>query len=183
MKIIRRSEFKSAPWKNGGGITHEIARLDGPHNILWRLSIADVSQDGPFSIFEGLTRSLTVITGQGMNLVDATGNLAHEVAPMQTITFSGEEALTGILRNGPCEDFNLIYDPRIFEAHVDQLNGGRVTTPSTIGATIGLLCIEGEINCGKHILDRHDFAYLDADDAAVELSSFSKALRVTLKNV
>ena len=80
MKIIRRSEFKSMPWKNGGGATHEIARNGQSEKILWRLSIADVTQDGPFSLFEGLRRSLTVIAGNGMGLHDAAGNVAHSAS-------------------------------------------------------------------------------------------------------
>ena len=182
MKIIRRSEFKSVPWKNRGGITHEIARQDGRQNLLWRISIAEVSQDGPFSQFVGLSRSLTVIAGTGMNLIDAAGNLAHTALPLQPITFSGDEPLQGALLDGPCQDFNLIYDARSMDARVDVLDDSRtglISPPK--GAMTGLLCIVGSIDCGAQILECHDFVFLDPNDEPLRLSPTSTALRVILK--
>jgi environmental stress-induced protein Ves len=63
MKIIPPSAFVTMPWKNGGGITHEILKQEHGGKLLWRLSIAEVASDGPFSLFPGLSRILTVIEG------------------------------------------------------------------------------------------------------------------------
>ena len=68
MKIIRFANLATAPWKNGGGVTREIARLDSDGAMVWRLSIADVAVEGPFSKFAGMQRILTVIEGAGMRL-------------------------------------------------------------------------------------------------------------------
>lgn len=184
MKIIRRSEFKSVPWKNRGGMTHEIAKEDGEQNILWRLSIAEVEQDGPFSLFAGLRRSLTVITGNGMDLCDAVGNVAHAAPLLQPITFSGNEVLKGVLRNGPCQDFNLIFDPKIFEGRVDIFEGRGATanlTPSN--TSTGLLCLGATMTCNGQLLNHHDFVFLNPADGTVKLSSLSKVLRVALKQL
>ena len=184
MKIIRRSEFKSVPWKNQGGVTHEIAKRENDQNILWRLSIAEVTQNGPFSLFDGLHRSLTVITGAGMDLHGASGNLVHEAPLLLPITFSGNDVLTGVLRNGPCQDFNLIFDPKHFEGRVDIIDTEDDTidiTPSDFST--GLLCLGDTMNCGGQILNQHDFAFLSPANRTVKLSSSSKVLRVTLRQL
>ncbi|MFT3672511.1 HutD family protein [Aestuariivirga sp.] len=74
MDIIRRSQFQTVPWNNGGGITHEVAREDEDGKLHWRLSLAEVGRDGPFSLFPGLARILTVIDGVGMDLGFAAGH-------------------------------------------------------------------------------------------------------------
>ena len=50
------SDVKASPWKNGGGVTREIAKgaAAGPDDDWgWRISIAEVERDGPFSTFPG----------------------------------------------------------------------------------------------------------------------------------
>ena len=74
----------TAVWKNGGGVTREIvaspegAPLDA---FDWRVSLADVSADGPFSSFPGVDRTLTVVEGAGMDLM--VGGEHHIVGSMQ----------------------------------------------------------------------------------------------------
>lgn len=68
--MIPYDTLVAAPWANGGGITREIAALRGAGGILWRISLADVDAEGPFSVFAGLRRILTVIEGAGMVLED-----------------------------------------------------------------------------------------------------------------
>ena len=69
--VLRAAEREAAPWKNGGGVTREVAAhpadsgLDGFH---WRVSLADVAQGGPFSVFPGVDRVITVVRGAGMVL-------------------------------------------------------------------------------------------------------------------
>ncbi|HAJ22213.1 MAG TPA: HutD-family protein, partial [Rhodospirillaceae bacterium] len=70
MKIFKAQDYKETPWKNGGGITREIALKEDEDGFLWRLSIADVRTDGPFSSFPDRHRILTVIAGVGMRLKD-----------------------------------------------------------------------------------------------------------------
>ncbi|MEC4600651.1 HutD family protein, partial [Burkholderia vietnamiensis] len=51
---IRGAALVASPWKNGGGVTREIAAyppgaaLDA---FAWRVSVADVGAGGPFSRF------------------------------------------------------------------------------------------------------------------------------------
>ncbi len=71
MRILRASEHKTMPWKNGGGVTVEIA-IHPPGASVdafdWRVSMATVAQDGPFSSFAGIDRTLAIIEGNGLAL-------------------------------------------------------------------------------------------------------------------
>ena len=78
----RLSPEKITPvaWKNGGGITREIACSPLGATMAdfdWRVSIAEVKADGAFSIFHNIDRSITLLEGKGMQLRDARGGLIH----------------------------------------------------------------------------------------------------------
>jgi environmental stress-induced protein Ves len=67
--VLRARDRVALPWKNGGGITREIATgPEGPDGFDWRVSLARVDADGPFSVFPGMDRTLTVVEGAGMDL-------------------------------------------------------------------------------------------------------------------
>ena len=69
MKVIRACDQLVMPWKNGGGITREIAkRVDSRGNMVWRASRATISQDGDFSLFPGVERHLLLLKGEGFRL-------------------------------------------------------------------------------------------------------------------
>ncbi|MEX0320237.1 MAG: HutD family protein [Ruegeria sp.] len=121
MRIITPSDFTTTRWKNGGGITHEIARVDRNGSLLWRLSLAEVSSDGPFSAFEGLARILTVVEGPGMNLHGPDAVI--RARPNAPVAFSGSLPIHGELLDGPVKNLNLIYDPARIEASVTRLTG------------------------------------------------------------
>lgn len=87
MRRIPRSDFQTARWQNGGGVTHEIARLEEGGALVWRISLAEVAADGPFSSFAALTRVLTVIDGMGMDLETPTQVLP--ALPLGPVRFSG----------------------------------------------------------------------------------------------
>jgi uncharacterized protein len=121
MRIIRMSELEPRPWKNGGGITHEIAALRNGEAVIWRLSMADVASDGPFSRFDGLMRILTVIDGNGMELISASGSV--EALYGSPIRFDGALAIESRLRDGPLRDLNLMFDPLLCEGDVTLERG------------------------------------------------------------
>lgn len=100
------TDFRTMPWANGKGVTVEMARADGPEGMLWRLSRASVVEDGPFSIFPGVERNLTVLTGPGFDLV---GQGLHLVArPMMPVAFAGDVPLRAEGVRAPSDDFNVM---------------------------------------------------------------------------
>ena len=82
-RVVRSDEVRAEPWPNGGGVTRELARAADS----WRISLADVDRDGPFSRFPGKARLLTVVDGPVLGLeVDGA---AHVVEPRRPFAFAG----------------------------------------------------------------------------------------------
>ncbi|CAB3752768.1 Protein Ves [Paraburkholderia solisilvae] len=76
--LIRAADLLAAPWKNGGGVTREIAAYPhaaGYDTFIWRVSLADVEQAGPFSRFAGVDRTLVLLSGAGMLLDETQGRM------------------------------------------------------------------------------------------------------------
>ena len=97
-------------WRNGGGSTREIARHpDGADHWLWRLSIARVESDGPFSSFPGIDRHLLLLSGNGLRLRFDDGTLQVLMPPHGALRFAGDVAVHGELIDGPVTDFNLMW--------------------------------------------------------------------------
>ena len=109
MRPIRRRDLPAQPWRNGGGVTREIAvhpqgaGLDG---FVWRISLAEVAADGPFSPFPGIDRTLTVIEGPGLSLDFGGGTVA--LPPGQPLPFPGEAPVAARLAQGPITDLNVM---------------------------------------------------------------------------
>jgi len=124
MKIITPTQFKTIPWKNGKGVTTELAI--SPNGTLdkfdWRLSIATVAEDGSFSNFNGLCRNLILIEGNGIRLahLSSDGNKTYDelVHLLDIATFDGGVDTEGELIDGTIKDFNLMHNPRKYDAKV-----------------------------------------------------------------
>jgi environmental stress-induced protein Ves len=74
--------------------------------MIWRMSVATVAEDGPFSRFPGIWRSLTVIDGPGFRLAgDGVDLLA---APLCPVSFDGGAAVSACDVTGISRDFNVM---------------------------------------------------------------------------
>ena len=106
---IEASSQKVMPWKNGGGITTEIAK-DGTEPFLWRASRAQVASDGPFSFFPGYDRILIILQGKGMVLKfpDKEETLGSQLTDRDLFHFKGEDEIHTSLIDGPVTDWNWI---------------------------------------------------------------------------
>ena len=117
------------PWRNGTGVTLEIAtgRLhddhhrddedDRAHSCAapprsseepwdWRLSIATVDTDGPFSSLPGIDRRIAVVEGAGMTLL--SDGVEQVLWPMRPLSFSGDALTSARLVSGAVRDLNLM---------------------------------------------------------------------------
>ena len=59
-----RHSLPATPWKNGGGLTREIVCMPhggGLDSFDWRVSIAHIASNGPFSTFPGVDRVITLL--------------------------------------------------------------------------------------------------------------------------
>ena len=99
------------PWANGGGSTRQVA-IDPPgasmaSGFRWRVSIAQVGSDGPFSHLPDIDRSLWLLAGDGVRL-DVDGREVVLAHALQRFDFAGETPIRCALRRGPCEDLNVM---------------------------------------------------------------------------
>lgn len=140
--ILLPGDFSTMPWKNGGGITHEIAREECNGSLLWRLSIAEVASDGAFSLFPGMTRLLAVIDGNGMRLETSEGTII--ASPRAPVRFSGEIPVVGRLVDGFVRDLNFIFDARGLDASMSCLDGPAAQLLTASGMT-AVLCLAGDV--------------------------------------
>ena len=101
------SECTPQPWRNGGGLTHEMAAWPDAINWIWRVSVARIERNGAFSSFDGVQRWFAVLTGQGVELIWPTYRkvLTPQTPPLQ---FAGTPACHAHLIAGPTLDFNLM---------------------------------------------------------------------------
>lgn len=111
--LFTSTQLPTMPWKNGGGVTREIACLpagSSVQNFHWRLSIAEIAASGPFSAFAGVDRAITLLEGKGVHLQTADGAINHRLnQPLQPFAFSGDQALDcTLLGEGSCQDFNVM---------------------------------------------------------------------------
>ncbi len=106
IRHLTQKDYKVQPWANGRGETLELFRHDRPQGMLWRLSVATVAENGPFSRFPDIDRSLTVIDGPGFDLVGE--GLRLRADPMQPIVFAGDFAVEAEGVTAPSRDFNVM---------------------------------------------------------------------------
>ena len=67
-QMIPLEEVAPSPWRNGGGVTRELIAWPTPQDWDWRISVAEIEKDGPFSRFEGVERWFAVLGGAGVRL-------------------------------------------------------------------------------------------------------------------
>jgi environmental stress-induced protein Ves len=105
--MIPLEDIAPTPWRNGGGVTRELIAWPTPQDWDWRISVAEVEKDGPFSRFEGVERWFAVLGGAGvwLTLDGRTHELTAQSAP---IRFDGAQDCTCELIAGLTEDFNLM---------------------------------------------------------------------------
>ena len=126
MHIVRHSQFKSSPWKNGGGITHEAMRSPSRGDAFrWRVSVAHIDASGPFSDFAGYVRTMVLLRGAGiaLKLSDATRRTLRVAGDLAQ--FDGALGVECELLNGPCVDLNLMTSNAMaaVRARVERLDG------------------------------------------------------------
>jgi len=112
--IVRFAELPAIPWRNGGGVTREVVASGAsvasggsdPEDFDWRISIADVSQPGPFSAFPGVDRVITLVEGERMELV--VDGVVHVLGLHESLSFSGASLASCSLPAGPTRDLNVM---------------------------------------------------------------------------
>ena len=116
---VRLAETAPQAWRNGGGTTRELLAwpLTKGTAADWqvRVSVADITQDGPFSAFPGIHRAFTVLEGAGVALDFGAGKGTGvntggvRLTPGDgALEFDGALAPGCRLLDGPTRDLNLM---------------------------------------------------------------------------
>ena len=125
MRIIRKSELVEGRWRNGMGVSWDIASdPPGSDDFGWRFAIARIDADLPFSNYPGVDRIFTLIEGAGLEL-DFEGHPSLAVHrrfvphpyPCDIPTFCR-------LRDGPCRALNLFTRRGLWRADAAILSSG-----------------------------------------------------------
>ena len=117
---LTSADFRMLPWANGKGTTVEMLRIEREGRLVLRLSRAMVVEDGAFSVFPGIGRNLTVLSGPGFDLVGEGLHLAAR--PLTPVEFAGDIAVQAIGVTAASEDFNVMWD-RLLPKPVVWLQG------------------------------------------------------------
>lgn len=172
MQILRRTSFRTMPWKNGGGETTEIlvspasASMD---DFDWRVSMARVAMDGPFSHFIGIDRSLTLLEGEGMILSIAGQGDVHLTRQSPPLAFPGDAATDSRLVGGAILDLNVMTRRGAYAAKVERVAGGAVLSLDPAAATLLFLSRRGGTKGPDFALGDGDALVLPQGDAALSL--------------
>ena len=105
--VVHLADVAPAPWKNGGGTTRELVAWPNAEHWVWRMSVAEVAQSGPFSCFDGVQRWFAVLAGAGIALMH---DGQRHVSSVDSVPFCFDGGLpTGCeLLDGATQDFNLM---------------------------------------------------------------------------
>lgn len=127
MKFLM-THLPAQSWKNGGGLTREIAMMPpgaGLADFTWRVSIAEIAQDGPFSAFPGVDRQILLLAGAGARLRSEAEGMDHLLnEPLVPFAFAGEAAVTASLLDGPSQDLNVMTRRGVVRAEVEVARNG-----------------------------------------------------------
>ena len=149
------SDYVAMPWRNGAGTTHEIAIDDSPGEsqapFLWRLSMADLADDGPFSEIADVDRILVLLEGEDVQLTIAA------------IAFPGDVPTSLTMAPGSGRDLNLMWDRTRVHGTVDILNiGDTLQIEEHIAFAIALgTSATIEVDGDEHVLGEQDALQLD----------------------
>jgi environmental stress-induced protein Ves len=180
MKRLNKKDLVDIKWKNGGGVTRNIATGLIENVVAWRISRADVDIEGPFSNFAGLTRILTIVSQNAMNLEHAGGVLhARSWDPLQ---FDGGLSVTSRLKDGPLTDLNLMFDSKVCTGTARVVKGAQVIQAPTSNDLSVVHILAGHPKVGDVIFESGDTVFLDASDhGVVEVSVEDAVLVLTLQ--
>lgn len=158
-RIIPSVEFKTVPWKNGKGITKELfVRYEKDRSeYIFRLSIAGVTEDGPFSDFSGYDRVLMMLEGNGITLDHSDGSVNDIKNYADIAMFSGDLKTKARLKDGPIKDFNVMTLRGVCRSEIIAINGEAVFTEN-----------EGEL----FVLCCGDFVHVESVERKVSIEHY-----------
>ena len=120
--LVRLADVQQSPWRNGGGVTQELVAWPDNGDWVWRMSVAQIDADGPFSRFDGVERWFAVLSGAGVRL-DVDG-AAHTLTVADApFLFDGGSETHCTLQESSTQDFNLMVRRGAGRSHMQRIQG------------------------------------------------------------
>jgi uncharacterized protein len=169
VRILRSVEYVARPWKNGGGTTRDIA-VSPPGASLdtfgWRLSLAQVDRDGPFSRFDNVDRTLVLLSG-AMTLHERDRRI--DLVRNEPFAFAGERAIEATVAAGSTLDFNVMTRRgRASHAARCESFAKQSNVETRADRTLVLFALERGLIVDGEQLDVHDTAIVNAERVSIE---------------
>jgi environmental stress-induced protein Ves len=143
---LEPAQYLTTPWRNGGGVTVDIAVVTDKDGEVWRFGRTPIVAPGPFSDYRGFDRVQVLVAGSGLVLQTPDGDIDVRQT-FRPVRFAGETSIVTRLEGGPVEVVNLIGDRTKVRIDIRVLEAGRDTV----------------LDAGTHI------AYCPAGPATVEV--------------
>ncbi len=119
LTFLDPAQYRRTPWKNGGGVTIDIAGAYRPGAVpggwdamLWRFGRTRIERPGPFYDLPGFERVLAVIEGEGLVLHRHGRPPLDARTPFRPVRFAGEWPIVSELTAGPVGVLNILADRR-----------------------------------------------------------------------
>jgi environmental stress-induced protein Ves len=186
VQILRTHHRAATPWKNGRGVTREIAafpRDAGLDSFDWRVSMANVTQGGPFSIFPGVDRVLSVLEGT-LDLTFDGGAMLSLTTASEPAAFPGDVAVTARMPSAAVLDLNVMTRRGRIQAKVGRLwlEGSEIILVEETTLVLSLApAVRLRHASADYSLERHDgmlFTHAEGELIAVEAPGVASLFRI-----
>ena len=138
--VLPAAGYVEMPWRNGAGVTREIAIDDAPGAAApfrWRLSMADLAGDGPFSELPDVDRVLLLLAGDQVALA-IDGAAPAPLGRHEAIRFPGDVPTYLTMAPGSGRDLNLMWDRTRAAGSMVVVTGARdVDAPIAFAVALG----------------------------------------------
>ncbi len=171
LTILRARDRRQMPWKNGGGVTSELVVFpaDADFDTFgWRISIATLQTNGPFSQFPGVDRALVLL--EGLLALHIADQAAIDLSPNSPpVALAGELAVSAEVMSGPVTGLNVMTRRGRFRASIEPHTLSAPVTVHNSDASTVLICtelVDVEYQGVEHKLQPRDAVLLCGEGAA-----------------
>lgn len=180
-KKMTLSDYRTMPWKNGGGLTAEIALEPRDARFptdpfLWRLSSATVTQGSSFSRFDKYERLLMILSGGGLKLNDFT------LPELQSYSFPGIQDIYATPLSSEVKDLGIIYDRSRVDVSFEVIHFSHEKIQKKLPAEWGFVfCVRGEIQFPGGVLYPLESFACGKEEIQLDLSPSAVAVIIQIK--
>jgi uncharacterized protein len=174
--IVRRIDsIVQEPWRNGGGITRAVAQ----HGDNWRVSIAEIERNGPYSRFDGIARISLVLRGHGVVLRHDDDIVRLE--RFEAVEYDGGTAWQATLVDGLVTALNVMTQNGVYRAHVQAIVQAVTLKP---GCAAIIVALDGACRCDAFAIDAGHVGVIENVAQAMRIEAMhGVAFLVTVERV